>query len=55
MTSLEQLSVAEFSGEKARPKFYEKGHKNTVRKLGFCSLRLVNMFVNLTLWEPMST
>ena len=27
----------------------------TVRKLGFCSLRLVNMFVNLTLWEPMST
>ena len=29
VTSLEQLSVAEFSGEKARPKFYEKGHKNT--------------------------
>ena len=29
--------------------------RNTVRKLGFCSLRLVNMFVNLTLWEPMST
>ena len=26
MTSLEQLSIAEFSGEKARPKIYENGH-----------------------------
>ena len=28
MTSLEQLSIAEFSGEYARPKVYENGHKN---------------------------
>jgi hypothetical protein len=28
VTSLEQLSLAEFSGEKARPKVYENGHKN---------------------------
>ena len=28
MTSLEQLSVAEFSGEEARPKVYENSHKN---------------------------
>ena len=27
MTSLEQLSLAEFSGEYARPKVYEKVHK----------------------------
>ena len=30
MTSLEQLSVAEFSGEKARPRVYENGHKNVL-------------------------
>ena len=30
MTSLEQLSVAEFSGELARPKAYENGHKNVL-------------------------
>ena len=30
MTSLEQLSVAEFSGESARPKVYENGHKNVL-------------------------
>ena len=30
VTSLEQLSVAEFSGEKARPKDYENGHKNVL-------------------------
>ena len=30
VTSLEQLSVAEFSGEKARPKVYENGHKNVL-------------------------
>ena len=28
MTSLEQLSVAEFSGELAMPKVYENGLKN---------------------------
>ena len=28
VTSLEQLSVAELSGEKARPKVYENIHKN---------------------------
>ena len=28
VTSLEQLSLAEFSGEYARPKVYENGHKN---------------------------
>ena len=28
VTSLEQLSVAELSGEKARPKVYENGCKN---------------------------
>ena len=28
VTSLEQLSVAEFSGEYAMPKDYENGHKN---------------------------
>ena len=28
VTSLEQLSVAEFSGEQARPKVYENEHKN---------------------------
>ena len=28
VTSLEQLSVAEFSGEKARPKVYENCQKN---------------------------
>ena len=27
MTSLEQLSLAEFSGEQTRPKVYENGHK----------------------------
>ena len=27
VTSLEQLSVAEFSGEQTRPKVYENGHK----------------------------
>ena len=27
MTSLEQLSVAKFSGEKVRPKVYENSHK----------------------------
>ena len=27
----------------------------TVRKLGFCSWRLVNMFVLFPLWEPIST
>ena len=30
MTSLEQLSIAEFSGEYARPKVYENGHKNVL-------------------------
>ena len=30
VTSLEQLSVAEFSGELARLKVYEKGHKNVL-------------------------
>ena len=29
VTSLEQLSLAEFSGEKTRPMDYENGHKNT--------------------------
>ena len=28
VTSHEQLSLAEFSVEKARPKVYENGHKN---------------------------
>ena len=27
VASLEQLSVAEFSGEQTRPKVYENGHK----------------------------
>ena len=30
VTSLEQLSVAKFSGKKARQKVYENGHKNVV-------------------------
>ena len=30
VTSLEQLSIAEFSGEKARPKVHENGHKNVL-------------------------
>ena len=30
VTSLEQLSVAEFSGDLARPKVYENGHKNVL-------------------------
>ena len=30
VTSLEQLSVAEFSGEKARPKAYENDLKNVL-------------------------
>ena len=30
MTSLEQLSAAEFSGEQARPKAYEDGLKNVL-------------------------
>ena len=30
VTSLEQLSVAEFSGEQARPKVYKNGHKNVL-------------------------
>ena len=30
MTSLEQLSVAEFGGEYARPKVYENGLKNVL-------------------------
>ena len=30
VTSLEQLSVAEFSGEYANPKVYENGHKNVL-------------------------
>jgi len=30
VTSLEQLSVAEFSGEQASPKVYENGHKNVL-------------------------
>ena len=30
VTSLEQLSLAEFSGEQARPKVYENGHKNVL-------------------------
>ena len=33
VTSLEQLCLAEFSGELARPKVYENGHKNI---LGIC-------------------
>ena len=28
VTSLEQLSLAEFGGELERPKIYENGHKN---------------------------
>ena len=30
VTSLEQLSIAEFSGEKARPKVCENGQKNVL-------------------------
>ena len=30
VTSLEQLSLAEFSGEKARPKIYVNGHANVL-------------------------
>ena len=30
VTSLEQLCLAEFSGELARPKVYENGHKNVL-------------------------
>ena len=30
MTSLEQLSVAEFSGEYTKPKVYENGHKKVL-------------------------
>ena len=30
MTSLEQLNVAEFSGEEARPKVYENSHRNVL-------------------------
>ena len=30
VTSLEQLSVAEFSGKQARPKAYENGLKNVL-------------------------
>jgi hypothetical protein len=30
VTSLEQLSVADFSGEQARPKVYENVHKNVL-------------------------
>ena len=31
VTSLEQLSVAEFSGQEARPKVYENDNKNVLR------------------------
>ena len=34
VTSLEQLSIAEFSGEYTRPRVYEKGHKK-VLGIGF--------------------
>ena len=30
VTSLEQLSLAEFSGEKTRPKVNENGHKKVI-------------------------
>ena len=30
VTSLKQLSLAEFSGEQVRPKVYENGHKNVL-------------------------
>ena len=30
VTPLEQLSIAEFSGDQARPKVYENGHKNAL-------------------------
>ena len=30
VTSLEQLSVAEFSGEKVTPKVHDNGHKNVL-------------------------
>ena len=30
MPLLEQLSIAEFSGEQARPKVYKHGHKNVL-------------------------
>ena len=30
MTSLEQLSLDEFSGEQTRPKVYENGHKKVL-------------------------
>ena len=30
VASLEQLSLAEFNGEEARPKVYKKGHKNVL-------------------------
>ena len=41
VTSLEHLSVAEFSGEKARPKIYENGHKN-----------VLDLVLNVKIWAP---
>ena len=35
VTSLEQLSVAEFSGENTKPKVYENGHKKVLGIIWF--------------------
>ena len=43
MTSLEQLSVAKFSGEKVRPKVYENSHKNVL------AIRL-DLVSNVKIW-----
>ena len=44
MTSLEQLSFAEFSGELIRPKVYENGPKNV---LGIWFLILITVIFNV--------
>ena len=45
VTSLEQLSVADFSGEKARPKVKENDHKN-VPRIWFNSVMKVKICKN---------
>ena len=47
VTSVEQLSLAEFSGEQTRPKVYENGHTNvpgiqmdSVTKVKFAKIRV---------------
>jgi hypothetical protein len=43
VTSLEQLSLAEFSGEEARPKVYENDHKNAL-------VIWLDLVLNIKIW-----